>query len=159
VGIELLNHYTERLGLRLNREKTRRLRLNVGNSVDFLGFRFHCVRSRQSGTRLMLVYPSQRSQERFRATVRKYVHHSIPLRVKEQVENLNRYLRGWMGYFRLGHGSVTFRKLARFVNLRVRHVIWRRRGRRGYGWGKVTSQYIYGQLGLFYDYHVAPLSP
>jgi len=76
---------------------------------------------------------------------------------KEQVANLNRYLRGWMGYFRLGNGSATFRKLANFVNKRVRHVIWRRRGRRGYGWGKLTSDYIYGQLGLFYDYHVVRL--
>jgi group II intron reverse transcriptase/maturase len=158
-GITLLNHYTERLGLRLNKEKTRRLRLDIGNSVDFLGFRFHNVRSRQNGARLMLVYPSPRSQARFRATVRRFVHHSIPLRVKEQVQNLNRYLRGWMGYFRLGHGSAWFRKLAHFVNLRVRHVIWRRRGKRGYGFGRVTSQYIYAQLGLFYDYHVASLSP
>jgi group II intron reverse transcriptase/maturase len=158
-GITLLNHYTERLGLRLNQEKTRRLRLDIGNSVDFLGFRFHNVRSRQNGARLMLVYPSPRSQTRFRATVRKYVHHSIPLRVKDQVLNLNRYLCGWMGYFRLGHGSTVFRRLAHFVNLRVRHVIWRRRGKRGYGFGRVTSHYIYGQLGLFYNYHVAPLSP
>jgi group II intron reverse transcriptase/maturase len=158
-GINLLHHYTERLGLRLNGEKTRRLRLDIGNSVDFLGFRFHNVRSRQNGARLILVYPSPRSQKRFRATVRNYIHHSIPLRVKDQVQNLNRYLQGWMGYYRLGHGSATFRKLARFVNLRVRHVIWRRRGRRGYGWGKLTSDYIYGQLGLFYNYHIARLSP
>lgn len=156
-GVDLLNHYVERLGLRLNKEKTRRLRLDIGNSVDFLGFRFHNVRSRQTGTRLVLVYPSPRSQARFRATVRRYVHHSIPLRVKEQVQNLNRYLRGWMVYFRLGNGAATFRKLARFVNLRVRHVIWRRKGRRGYGWGKLTSKHIYGQLGLFYDYHVVRL--
>jgi len=156
-GIDLLDRYLERLGLHLNREKTRRLRLDIGSNVDFLGFRFHNVRSRQSGTRLILVYPSPRSQERFRVAVRRYVHHSIPLRVKEQVKNLNRYLRGWMAYFRLGHGSTTFSKLIRFVNLRVRHVIWRRRGRRGYGWGKVTSQYIYGQLGLFYNYHVVRL--
>ena len=158
-GVDLLNRYMERLGLRLNGEKTRRLRLDVGNSVDFLGFRFHNVRSRQNGARLILVYPSPRSQQWFRATVRTYIHHSIPLRVKDQVQNLNRYLRGWMGYFRLGHGSATFHKLAHFVNLRVRHVIWRRRGRRGYGFGKVTSEYIYSQLGLFYNYHVAPLSP
>jgi RNA-directed DNA polymerase len=156
-GITLLNHYRERLGLRLNEEKTRRLRLDIGNSVDFLGFRFHNVRSRKTGTRLILVYPSPRSQNRFRATVRRYIHHSIPLRVKDQVQNLNRYLRGWMGYFRLGNGSATFSKLIRFVNLRVRHVIWRRKGRRGYGWGKLTSEYLYGQLGLFYDYHVARL--
>jgi len=89
--------------------------------------------------------------------VRKYIHHSIPLRVKEQVENLNGYLRGWMGYFRLGNGSATFRELAHFVNKRVRHVIWRRKGRRGYGWGKLTSEYIYGQLGLFYNYRVVRL--
>jgi RNA-directed DNA polymerase len=81
----------------------------------------------------------------------------IPLRAKEQVENLNRYLRGWMGYFRLGNGSATFHELAHFVNKQVRHVIWRRRGRRGYGWDKLTSAYIYGRLELFYDYHVAEL--
>jgi len=156
-GITLLHHYMERLGLRLNKEKTRRLRLDIGNSVDFLGFRFHNVRSRQSGTRLILVYPSLRSQAKFRATVRKYIHHSIPLRVKDQVQNLNRYLRGWVGYFRLGNSSATFRKLTRFIDLRVRRVIWRRRGRRGYGWGKLTSDHIYGHLGLFYNYHVARL--
>jgi RNA-directed DNA polymerase len=157
-GIDLLHHYVKRLGLRLNGEKTRRLSLTIGSSVDFLGFRFHNARSGRNGARLILVYPSPRSQARFRGTVRKFIHHSIPLRVKEQVQNLNRYLRGWMGYFRLGHGSDTFSELTRFVNLRVRHVIWRRRGRRGYGWGKLTSDYIYGQLGLFYDYHVARLS-
>lgn len=156
-GITLLNHYMERLGLRINQEKTRRLKLNIGESVDFLGFRFQNVRSRKTGTRLILVRPSPRSQERFREKVRKYVHHSIPLRVKEQVENLNDFLRGWVGYFRLGNGSETFHDLANFVKKRVRHSIWRRRGRRGYGWGKLTSEYIYGQLGLFYDYCVVKL--
>jgi RNA-directed DNA polymerase len=156
-GVNLLHHYTERLGLRLNEEKTRRLKLSIGNNVDFLGFRFHNVRSRTKGTRLMLVYPSPRSQERFRAKVREYVDHSLPLRAKEQVANVNRYLRGWVGYFRLGHASATFHKLTRFVNLRVRHVIWRRRGRRGYGWNKLTSKYLYGQLGLYYDYAVVRL--
>jgi hypothetical protein len=156
-GIALLRQCMERLELRMNQEKTRRLTLKIGESVDFLGFRFHNVRSRETGTRLILVQPSPRSQERFRATVRTHVDHSIPLRAKEQVKNLNCYLQGWMGYFRLGHGSATFRELAHFVNKRVRHVIWRRKGRRGYGWGKLTSEYIYGQLGLFCDYHVVRL--
>ena len=47
--------------------------------------------------------------------------------------------------------------LANFVNKRVRHVIHRRKGRRGYGWGSVGSDYIYGKLGLFYNYHVCRL--
>jgi RNA-directed DNA polymerase len=156
-GVTLLHHYLARLGLTLNQEKTRRLRMDIGECVDFLGFRFQSVRSRKTGRRLILVRPSPKSQERFRERVREYIDHSIPLRIREQVRNLNRYLRGWMAYFRLGNGSATFGKLARFINLRVRHVIWRRKGRRGYGWGKLTSDFIYGQLGLFYDYHVVRL--
>jgi group II intron reverse transcriptase/maturase len=156
-GVNLLHHYTERLGLRLNEEKTRRLKLNIGNSVDFLGFRFQNVRSRQTGTRWIMVYPSPRSQARCRAHVRELVHHSHPLRVKEQVEHVNRYLRGWVGYFRLGNASATFHDLAHFVDLRVRHVIWRRRGLRGYGWSKLTRHYLYGELGLYEDYAVIRL--
>ncbi len=159
-GVDLLHHLLGRLDLTLNREKTRRLRLDTGEKVDFLGFRFHNARSRQTGGRFIMVYPSPRSQERFRATVRRYVHHSLPLRAKEQIERLNRFTRGWVGYFRLGHGSsAMLNRLAHFVVLRVRHVIWRRRGRRGYGFEKLTSDYLYGQLGLFNDYHVARLSP
>lgn len=156
-GIMLLNRYVERLGLRINHEKTRRLRLDIGESVDFLGFRFQNVRNRKTGRRLILVRPSPRSQKRFRENVRKHVHHSIPLRMKEQVEHLNVYLRGWVGYFRLGNGSGTFHDLSNFVIKRVRHVIWRRRGKRGYGWNKLSSDYIYGQLGLFCDYNVVKL--
>jgi RNA-directed DNA polymerase len=157
-GINLLHHYIDRLGLRLNEEKTRRLRVADGNSVDFLGFRFHCVKSWRDGGRFIKVYPSPRSQQKFRDTVRTYIHHSIPLRVKDQVENFNRYVRGWMAYYRLGHGSEVFNKLAHFVRLRVQHVIWRRKGRRGYGFGKLTSDFIYGHLGLYNDYHVTKLT-
>lgn len=156
-GITLLEQYVERLGLRLNHEKTRHVRLDEGKSVNFLGFQFYCATSRQTGTRLILVSPSRRSQQRFRDTIRRLVNHSIPLRVKEQVRNVNRYLSGWVGYFRLGHASAVLNDLAHFVNKRVRHVIHRRKGRRGYGWSSVGSEYIYGQLGLFYHYHVCRL--
>lgn len=156
-GVDLLGHYFERLGLRLNQEKTRQLRLDEGKSVDFLGFQFYNAKSRKTGTRLMLISPNKRSQQRFREKVRTLVHHSIPLRVKEQVQNVNCYLRGWVGYYRLGHPSKTFSELRNFVTKRVRHVIHRRKGRRGYGWSSVSSEYIYGKLGLFYNYQVCRL--
>jgi len=156
-GTTLLEHYVKRLGLTLNQEKTRILKMEQGASVEFLGFRFFHAKSRKTGKRLILVSPSVRSQERCREKVRTLLHHSIPVRMKEQVKNVNRFLQGWVDYYRLGHASSTFNHLANFVNKRVRHVIHRRKGRRGYGWGSVGSDYIYGKLGLFYNYRVCRL--
>jgi len=157
-GIALLGRYTKRLGLAINQEKTRRVRMEEGKSVDFLGFRFHNVRGRKRKERLILVYPSPKSQQRCRNKIRTLVHHSIPLRVKEQIGNVNRYLRGWVGYFRIGNAGKVLQGIAHFVNKRVRRVIQRRRGNGGYGWGgRLKSAYIYGELGLYYDYRVRRL--
>jgi group II intron reverse transcriptase/maturase len=156
-GITLLQRYLERLGLGLNQEKTRRLRMETGKSVDFLGFRFYYAKSRKTKKRLILVTPSLRSQQRCRDQLRARLHHSIPKRIKDQVNDANKFLRGWVGYYRLGNASATFRRVNNFVNKRVRHVLQRRKGRRGYGWGRIGSDYIYGHLGLFYDYGVCRL--
>ena len=156
-GITLLKQYMQRLGLRLNGEKTRRIQMERGNHVNFLGFQFRKAQNRKTGTDLVLVSPNKRSEQRFREKVRSLLHHSLPLRVKEQVQRTNRFLRGWIGYFRLGHASETFGRLAHFVNKRVRHTLQRRKGRRGYGWNSVGSDYIYGKLGLFCNYHVCRL--
>lgn len=156
-GITLLEHYVHRLGLRLNQKKTRKVHMTEGTSVDFLGFRFLYTTNRKTHKRLVLVTPSLRSQQRCREKLRTLVHHSIPLRLKEQVANVNRFLRGWVGYFRLGNAAATFRDINQFANKRVRRVLQRRRGHWGYGWGRVSSDYIYGRLGLFYNYRVCRL--
>jgi group II intron reverse transcriptase/maturase len=153
-GIDLVKHYIGRLGLKLNEEKTRRIKMAHGQSVDFLGFRFLYTRNRKTGNRLILVHPSPASQQRFREEVRKRVHHSRPVRLKDQVVQVNAFLRGWVGYFRLGNGSAVFRDLAWFVEKRVRRVYQRRRGRSGYGWYRISREYLYQELGLFADYRV-----
>ena len=154
-GINLLERYVERLGLRLNPEKTRELRMEQRASVDFLGFRFYRGKNRRTGKRLVLVSPSPTSRQRCREKVRKLIHHSIPLRAKDQVQSANRFLRGWVGYFRLGNSGAALKDVKEYVNKRVRRMIQRRRGNEGYGWGgRITSQYLYGTLGLYNEYRV-----
>jgi hypothetical protein len=51
--------------------------------------------------------------------IRTLLHHGIPKRVKDQVEDVNEYLRGWVSYFRVGHASAAFRRINNFVNKRV----------------------------------------
>ena len=153
-GIELLEHYLNRLGLNLNQEKTRRLDLRIDKKFEFLGFQFHRVINKKTKNRLILVEPSLASQKKCRAKVEQLINHNIPLRVKDQIANVNLYLSGWTNYFRLGNSGKTLKALNQYVNKRVRRVIRRRKGKSGYGWHKISSEDLYGRLGLFYNYKV-----
>ena len=153
-GIEILEHYLDRLGLKLNREKTHRLNLREDKKVEFLGFQFHRVENKKTKKRMYLVTPSPTSQKKCREKVKHIVNHNIPLSVRDQIENVNRFLSGWTNYFRLGNSSQAFKSLNDYVNKRVRRVIKRRKGESGYGWCKITSKDIYGRMGLFYNYKV-----
>lgn len=156
-GISLLKHYTEKLGLTVNEEKTRRLNLKEAKKVEFLGFEFHRVQNRVNGSRLFLVSPSPKALKKCRGRIRELVSHKNPLKVKDQIENLNRFLTGWTNYFRLGNSSKALNGICQYTNTRVRRLMQRHKGHSGYGWKNVSSDILYGRLGLFYNYKVQRL--
>lgn len=153
-GIEILEHYLERLGLKLNRDKTQKLNLKADKKVEFLGFQFHRVENKKTKKRLYLVSPSASSQKKCRQKVKQLVDQKIPMSVTDQIANVNQYLSGWTNYFRLGNSSKTFKSLDNYVNKRVRRVIQRGKGKSGFGWRKINSKDLYGRMGLFYNYKV-----
>jgi len=153
-GIELLEHYLNRLGLRLNQEKTRRLDFRVDKKVEFLGFQFHRVINQKTRKSLILVEPSPASQKKCRAKVKQLINHRIPLRVKDQIVNVNQFISGWTNYYRLGNSGKALKALNQYVYKRVRRVIQRCKGRCGYGWRTINSEDLYGRLGLFHNYKV-----
>jgi RNA-directed DNA polymerase len=156
-GVSVLEHYIERLGLVLNKEKSKRISLKRGAQIEFLGFKFHHVRNRKTGGKYILVAPSKDSERRCRERIRQHLDYTLPVRTKEQVANVNRFLEGWTNYFRLGNASDSFRRLDNYVNERLRRIIRRRKKKSGHGWNTLTSDYLYGSLGLFYKYHVTRL--
>jgi RNA-directed DNA polymerase len=153
-GVEILENYVERLGLKLNKEKSRRLNLKEDRKVEFLGFQFHRVQNKKTKNRLVLVAPSPKSQKRCREQIRKLVSHKIPLKVQDQVINLNRFLVGWTGYFKLGNASKVLYQICAYVMRRVRRLLQRNRGRNGFGWNRWSNNAIYERFGLFYNYKV-----
>ncbi len=153
-GIELFEHYIERLGLSINEEKTQKLNLKADKKVEFLGFEFHRVINRKTKRRLILVSPSKQSQKRCRERIRHQVSHKIPLKVSDQVENLNRFLVGWTGYFRLGNSGKAMKGIRNYSLLRIRRLLQRNKGRHGYGWKRYNNGEIYEKYGLFSDYKV-----
>ena len=141
-----------RLGLQLNREKTKVL--NVGEKgvrLEFLGFELGWSRShrRGGGPPYVRVQASKRARQRARDRVRDLTGPRFCfLPPKDVVQNLNRFLRGWLQYYSLGHPSKVRWDLIRFTEDRVvRHL--RRRSQRPYRPPKGISLHQHvGDLGL-----------
>jgi RNA-directed DNA polymerase len=110
------------MGLRINRDKTRVVDLTVPKAhFDFLGFRFRYFRSwRARKGRYLHVEPSPKSEARLRERLRDLIHprwNWLPTR--EVIARLNQTLRGWWGYFRVGHPSRVFRRIDWQVEYRL----------------------------------------
>jgi len=117
------------LGLQINREKTRVVRLSdPGASLDFLGYTFRWDRDRLGRPgRYWNWQPSRQAMAREREALRGLIHRrhcSTP--IPELIARINRHRRGWAGYFRLGYPRKAFRAMNRFVEERLRRHLRRR---------------------------------
>jgi len=70
------------------------------------------------------------------------------------IEVIHPILRGWVNYFAVGHSSRCFSYVKLWVEKKVRRHLLRARGRKGFGWKRWSTQWIYDTLGLFNDYRV-----
>jgi RNA-directed DNA polymerase len=75
------------------------------------------------------------------------------------IELINPILRGWVHYFAVGHSSRCFSMVKDWVEKKVRRHLMRARKRRGFGWKRWSSEWLYGTLGLFNDYRVLRVAP
>jgi len=141
-----------RLGLILNRDKTRLVDLNAGESLDFLGYTFRYDPDLHGRPWTYLnMFPSKKAQAKERRAIKeqtapKYCLGPIP----RLIERLNRQTAGWANYFSIGYPRVAYRKLNHYVSLRLaRHL--RRRSQRRYRPPRDRSLYLHLQdLGLRY---------
>jgi len=140
------------MGLEINREKTRVVDLKQkGASLDFLGFTFRYDRSRLGAGQYLNVAPSKKALNREREKLRQMTskaHGRKPIPVL--IEELNRHLRGWAGYFRFGHARRALDQINRHVLLRLGQHL-RRRSQRPFQPPKGVSLYEhYKRMGLRY---------
>jgi len=125
------------LGLTLHPEKTRVVDLRQGREgFDFLGCHF---RARMSGRlweqRGMVRYylhrwPSARSMKRARGRIKALTGRSrVGIQLRDLIEALNLFLRGWGNYFRTGNAARKFTQLDRHVVWRLKRLLIKKRGR------------------------------
>ena len=117
----------ERVMARLTRFLTAKLKLqvNAGKSAvarpwerKFLGFSF--TSNREPKRRI-----APKAVKRFKDRVRELTSRTRGISIERMVEELNRYLRGWLGYFGRCQTPSVLEGLEQWVRRRLRSVIWK----------------------------------
>ena len=112
-----------RMGLTVNREKTKVLDLDAErSSLVFLGYEFRKVRDRLFGTgrRYLHFGPSSKSVKRVCREVHELTHsRNVLLPVETVVERVNRLLKGWGAFYSVGYPYRVFRKVNHYVLKRM----------------------------------------
>jgi group II intron reverse transcriptase/maturase len=146
-ALEAFETIATRMGLTINREKTRVTKLIDG--FDFIGFQFVKRRSPNSGRWSIYIFPSKNAQRNIRRRIKYFTKRRAPIAPAEFVGQMNQTVRGWLNYFRHTNASQAFRSLQRFINTRFRRYLNLRSKGRGFGWKKYPNRTLYAR-GLIY---------
>ena len=120
-----VREWTEQAGLTLHPTKTRIVDATQAGGFDFLGYTFAQGQKR----------PRQKSLKKFKDTIRAKTRRNHGESLKRVIEDLNRTLRGWFGYFQHSHKD-TFPTLDSWIRMRLRSILRRRQKQRGRGRGR-----------------------
>jgi group II intron reverse transcriptase/maturase len=158
-ALQRLHEQLAPLGVELNKEKTKMVDVLNGEAFGFLGFDLRSVRKRKGDSYLLLMTPKKKARKAIKAKVRDIVQHSGATPMPKVVEQINASLAGWVNYFRVGNASDAFSEVRDYVEMKVRSLLTRRKRRRktSIGWRRWSNEYLYGVLGLYWDWKVRPL--
>jgi RNA-directed DNA polymerase len=142
-----------KLDVQINTEKTRQGDLTGDESFGFLGFEFRRAKTRR-GRWGVRITPRMKARKALLHNLKEIFRRFLSQPVDRVIELINPVLRGWVNYFRVGHSSRCFGYVKDWVGKKIRRHMMHARKRKGFGWNRWSSQWIYRNLGLFSDYRV-----
>ena len=130
-ALEALRDILSELGLTLKDAKTRIVELREGGEgLDFLGFHHGWVRGDTPASRhlcFLARWPSHQAMRHARERIHELTNRRrLRLPVEEVVQDVNRFLRGWAGYFGYGNSAVAFDKITFHAFVRLAGFIAKR---------------------------------
>jgi group II intron reverse transcriptase/maturase len=137
-----------RLKLTVNESKTRVCRI-PDESVDFLGYTIGRCYSPKTGRAYIGTRPSKTRVQRLCAEITAMTAPRWEGRnAQDLVAELNRMLRGWANYFRLGPVSHAYRAVDAHTTGRLRQWLCRKHKKSSSGTRSYPERYLYRTLGL-----------
>lgn len=104
------------LKLRVNREKST---INPASVATLLGFGFYFVKG---GVKIRI---APKAFKRMKDRIRELTSRKWSVSMEYRIQQLNRYVRGWMGYFRLSQTPRKFSDLDEWFRRRMRQIRWK----------------------------------
>ena len=146
--VRRLRRWLEARGLKLNEAKTHLVHSREG--FNFLGFSVRWQRSHKSGRWYAHIEPSAKSRQRLRDKVRDQLNHwTLHRRIPEAVDDLNKLLRGWSGYFHYRQSTRVFSKTQHWVRDRLRRWLWRKHNCTKALWSDYPKELLHDRYGLW----------
>jgi RNA-directed DNA polymerase len=137
-----------KLKLTVNETKTRLCRL-PDEAFDFLGYTLSRNYDCRTGESYLGPRPSRKKIDRLCREISELTtRRKTLLDVDEQIGRLNRKLRGWSNYFRIGTVSKAYRNIDGHVRHRVRQWLCAKFKVPGQGKRRYPDEYLYQKLGL-----------
>ena len=107
--------WMDKAGLTLHPTKTRIVNATAAGGFDFLGYHF------ERGYR----WPRKKSLDKFKETLRDKTARLRPDGIRDIIQNINRTLTGWFGFFQHSHWT-TFKPLDQWIRQRLRSILRKR---------------------------------
>jgi hypothetical protein len=149
-ALAALRQIAGQIGLTVNEDKTRVCRLPEGR-FEFLGYSFERCYSERTGRSYLGTRPSKKSIRRLIATISVQTERkTVCLDAVTVVQRLNRQLRGWANYFRLGPVSQSYRAVNAHTIQRLRRWLCDKHKISGNGKARFPDRYLHEELGLVY---------
>jgi len=146
-----------KLRVEINEEKSRKVDLSKGGSFGFLGFEYRRMRSFKGKWRAHYV-PKLKKRTALLRKLKEIFRRYVSQPIGRVIELINPILRGWVHYFSVGDSSRCFSYIQLWVEKKVRRHLMRARGRKGFGWKRWSTPWLYDALGLFNGYRVVRAS-
>ena len=131
--IDKLKSILERMGLKLNEDKTKIVNV-LKEGFDFLGFTIRYDKDLFGRDRKYLnIIPSKKSLNKIRAKINNYLKDNGLSNPIELVKGLNRIIRGWINYYRIPKVSYprkVFRELRYYIMNRINRYYYRKSQRK-----------------------------
>jgi RNA-directed DNA polymerase len=148
-----LREELKKLDVTLNEEKTKTVDLELGETFDFLGFTFRGQKSK-NGKWWLMKTPKKEARKKLLRKLKEVFRLYRSQSTQKLIETINRILKGWVNYFRIGHSSRCFGYVKDWVYKKVRRHLMKSRGRSGHGWKRWSREWMYGTVGLYADYKI-----